>query len=150
VGCDFGFPTSEIFMSESDTATSYAFAPEDIVWHKTELGSKFWLSDNLVDTDYTSVFSAQLTKFGPGGGSPPHSHTYNHAFYFLQGTGSVRIDEQTWQIKPGTFVGVPAHKQHSVTNTGTEDLVFLVIYDPPPDDDPSPELMPGLPSRRRR
>jgi oxalate decarboxylase/phosphoglucose isomerase-like protein (cupin superfamily) len=22
-------------------------------------------------------------------------------------------------------------KQHNVTNTGTEDLIFLVIYDPP-------------------
>jgi quercetin dioxygenase-like cupin family protein len=133
-------PTSEIFMSESDTATNYVVVPEDVVWHKTELGEKFWLSDNLVDTDYTSAFSAQLTKFGPGGGSPPHSHTYNHAFYFLEGRGSVQIGEQTWQVNPGTFVGVPAHKQHSVTNTGTEDLIFLVIYDPPPDDDPSPEL----------
>jgi oxalate decarboxylase/phosphoglucose isomerase-like protein (cupin superfamily) len=26
---------------------------------------------------------------------------------------------------------VPAYKQHSVVNDGTEDLVFLVIYDPP-------------------
>jgi hypothetical protein len=31
---------------------------------------KFWLSDGLVGTDYTSVFSAQVSKFGPGGGSP--------------------------------------------------------------------------------
>ena len=63
--------------------------PEDMVWHKTDLGPKFWRSDNLVGTDYTSVFSAQLTKFGPGGGSPPHRHTYNHAFYFLRGRSSV-------------------------------------------------------------
>lgn len=84
------------------------------------LGSEFWLSDDLVGTDYTSVFSAQLTKFGPGGGSPPHSHTHNHAFHFLRGTGSVQIGEQTWQIEPGTFVKVPAQKQHSVTNTGSD------------------------------
>jgi quercetin dioxygenase-like cupin family protein len=119
-------------MSDSDT---YVFAPEDIVWHKTALGPQFWLSDNLVGTDYTSVFSAQLTKFGPGGGSPPHTHTYNHAFYFVSGTCRVQIDEHAWHIEPGTFVKVPAHKQHSVTNTGAEDLIFLVIYDPPPDDD---------------
>jgi len=67
-------------MSDSDTATTHVIAPEDIVWHKTDLGPKFWLSDNLVGSDYTSVFSAQLTEFGPGGGSSPHSHTYNHAF----------------------------------------------------------------------
>jgi oxalate decarboxylase/phosphoglucose isomerase-like protein (cupin superfamily) len=32
------------------------------------------------------------------------------------------------------------NKQHSVTNTGTEDLIFLVIYDPPHADDSFPEL----------
>jgi hypothetical protein len=52
----------EVSMSDSDTATTYVFAPEDIVWHKTDLGPRFWLGDNLVGTDYTSVFSAQLTK----------------------------------------------------------------------------------------
>jgi oxalate decarboxylase/phosphoglucose isomerase-like protein (cupin superfamily) len=40
------------------------------------------------------------------------------------------------EVEPGTFVKVPAHEQHSVTNTGTEDLIFLVIYDPPPADNP--------------
>jgi quercetin dioxygenase-like cupin family protein len=116
--------------NDGNIATSYVFAPEDIVWHKTDLGRKFWLSDNLVGGDYTSVFSAQVSKFGPGGGSPPHSHTYNHAFYFLSGTCSVRISDQIWQVKPGSFVKVPASKQHSVTNSGTDDLIFLVIYDP--------------------
>jgi quercetin dioxygenase-like cupin family protein len=88
------------------------------------------LSDNLVTSDCKSVFSIQLTKFGPGGGSSPHSHTYKHGFYFLSGTANVTIGNQTWRITPGTFVNVPAHKQHSVTNTGTEELIFLVIYDP--------------------
>jgi mannose-6-phosphate isomerase-like protein (cupin superfamily) len=125
-------------MSDSDTATTYVIAPEDIVWHKTDLGQEFWLSDKVVDTDYTSVFNAQVTKFGPGGGSPPHQHTYNHAFYFLSGVGSVKIAEQKWHVKPGTFVKVPAYKQHSVTNTGTADLIFLVIYDPPLNDDGTP------------
>lgn len=32
-------------------------------------------------------------------------------------------------MKPGTFVKVPAHARHNLTNTGTDDLVFLVIYD---------------------
>jgi oxalate decarboxylase/phosphoglucose isomerase-like protein (cupin superfamily) len=28
-------------------------------------------------------------------------------------------------------VKVPAHVEHSLVNTGDDDLVFLVIYDPP-------------------
>lgn len=37
----------------------------------------------------------------------------------------------SWPTTPGTFVKVPAHKQHNLTNTGGDDLVFLVIYDHP-------------------
>jgi quercetin dioxygenase-like cupin family protein len=118
-------------VSISDTAAEYVNGPRDVVWHKTDLGTEFYVSDELVDGDYTSAFSAQLTKFGPGGGSPPHEHDYNHAFYFLTGTAGVAIGEQTWQTEPGTFVKVPAHARHSVTNVGSDDLIFLVVYDPP-------------------
>jgi mannose-6-phosphate isomerase-like protein (cupin superfamily) len=107
-------------MSDSDTAKPYVFAPEDIVWQQTDLGRNFWISDDLVGTHYSTLFSAQMTRFGPGGGSSPHHHDYN-----------VQIGEQTWDTKPGTFVKVPANEEHSLTNTGTEDLTFLVIYDPP-------------------
>ena len=115
----------------SNTASTKVFAPEDIVWHETDLGQKFSISDELVGTDYSTLFSAQLTKFGPGGGSPLHHHDYNHAFYFLSGTSRVQIGDQSWHTNQGTFVKVPAHEEHSVTNVGEEDLVFLVIYDPP-------------------
>ncbi|WP_082964786.1 cupin domain-containing protein [Mycobacterium sp. ACS1612] len=47
------------------------------------------------------------------------------------GSGCVRIDGQTWNVKPGTFVKVPANSVHGLTNTGDKDPIFLVIYDPP-------------------
>ena len=68
-----------------------------MVWPKTDLGPKFWLSDNLVGSDYASVFSAQLTKFGPGGGSSPHSHTYNHAFLLPERNVHGADRQQTWE-----------------------------------------------------
>ncbi|WP_197415426.1 cupin domain-containing protein [Mycobacterium sp. IS-1590] len=116
-------------MTESTSPMVYA--PDDIVWHQTDLGRAFWVSDDLVGTQYSTLFSAQLTKFGPGGGSTPHHHDYNHTFFFLTGTACLRIGGRSWDVTPGTFVKVPANAQHSLTNTGTEDLVFLVIYDPP-------------------
>ena len=115
----------------SDSASTNVFALEDIAWHQTELGPNFWISDDLVGTAYSEAFSAQLTKFGPGGGSSPHHHGYNHAFYFLSGPGRVQLGEQFWDTKPGTFVKIAANIEHSLTNTGDDDLVFLVIYDPP-------------------
>jgi mannose-6-phosphate isomerase-like protein (cupin superfamily) len=118
-------------MSKSDIATTYVFAPDDIVWQQTDLGRDFWIGDDMVGPQYSTLFSAQMTRFGPGGGSSRHHHDYNHAFYFLSGTAHVEIGEQTWDIGPGTFVKVPANEEHSLINSGTEDLIFLVIYDPP-------------------
>ena len=113
------------------TTLPNVYTHEDIAWHATDLGQKFWISDELVGRDYSQLFSAQLTKFGPGGGSKPHHHDYNHMFYFLTGTARMQIGAQSWQITPGSLVKVPANEEHSLTNIGDEDLIFLVIYDPP-------------------
>lgn len=118
-------------MDERDPSAATVVALDDIVWHRTDLGEKFWISDELVGAEYSTLFSAQLTKFGPGGGSSPHRHDYNHAFYFLAGSCRVRIGDQCWQTAPGSFVKVAANQEHSLTNTGEQDLIFLVIYDPP-------------------
>jgi quercetin dioxygenase-like cupin family protein len=118
-------------MSDGNADMQYVHAPEDLDWHKVDLGTEFWLTGEVSGTDYSSAFNAQVSRFGPGGGSPPHDHPYNHAFYFLRGTARVQIGDQAWDTEPGTFVKVPAHHRHSVTNTSTEDVVFLVIYDPP-------------------
>lgn len=115
----------------SSIATSNVIAPQDLAWHQTELGRDFWVTGDLVGTQYSALFSAQLTKFGPGGGSAPHRHDYNHAFYFVSGTGRVRLGAQFSRTTPGTFVKVPADMVHSLVNVGSDDLVFLVIYDPP-------------------
>lgn len=106
-------------------------APEEIVGHETGLGPSFWVSDELAGDNYSTRFSAQLTKFGPGGGSSPHHHDYNHAFCFLRGAGLVQLGEHYWETKAGTFVKVPAYVVHSLKNVGSDELVFLVIYDPP-------------------
>jgi len=111
----------------SHTVLQNVIAPQEIVWHETDLGPNFWISDELVGAEYSALFNAQMTKFCPGGGSSPHHHEYNHAFYFLSGTGRMQLGERFWETEPGTFVKVPASVVHSLTNTGTDDLVFLVV-----------------------
>ncbi|MDX1886417.1 cupin domain-containing protein [Mycolicibacterium sp. 120270] len=114
-----------------DNTSTKVVTLEQIDWHETALGRNFWISDDLVGGRYSTRFSAQLTKFGPGGASPLHHHTYNHAFYFLTGTARIQIGDGSWDTEPGSFVKIPAYEEHSVTNTGDGELVFLVIYDPP-------------------
>lgn len=118
-------------MTSVEKTTSYVIGQDEMVWQKQEYGqTDFYLSQPVINADYTSVFTAQVCKIGPGGGSPPHTHTYNHAFYVASGTGTVRIEEQDFPMWPGTVVKVPEGKLHSVANSGAEDLIFITIYDP--------------------
>jgi quercetin dioxygenase-like cupin family protein len=113
----------------------YVLAPEDITFKTldgpTWPGAGFGFTPSVIGTDYTEHYSAQLGKIGPGGLSKPHVDPYNHAFYFISGTGTVTIGEQSWQLKPGTIVKIPSGLTHGFANTGADDLTFLVIYDPP-------------------
>lgn len=49
------------------------------------------------------------------------------AFYFLTGTGRMRLGKQSWQTKSGSFVEVPANVEHNLINTGEDDW-FLAIF----------------------
>lgn len=113
----------------------YVTGPREIEWRTLEKpgfpANGFQFTDNLIDEDYTSAYSVQMSKIATGGRSKLHRETFNHAFYIVSGTGRVRIEKQTWDMEPGTVVKVPKGLPHSIENTGSDDLVFLVIYDPP-------------------
>jgi quercetin dioxygenase-like cupin family protein len=113
----------------------YVLAPDDIVWNELENprlpGVGFAFTPSVIDKDYTGVYSAQLGRIGTGGSSKLHRDPYNHAFYFVSGVGTVQIGTQTWDLVPGTVVKIPEGEPHGFVNTGPDDLVFLVIYDPP-------------------
>lgn len=113
----------------------HVIAAEDYDWNELTNprvpGVGFAFTESVIGEDYTDVYSAQLGRIGPGGSSKLHRDPYNHAFYFVSGTGTVQIGKQTWDLAPGTIVKIPQGKPHGFVNTGDDDLVFLVIYDPP-------------------
>ncbi|MBV9089168.1 MAG: cupin domain-containing protein [Mycobacteriaceae bacterium] len=53
------------------------------------------------------MFSLPRCKIAPGGGSPPHTHTHNHAFYVAGGTGIVQIEQHSFGMRPGTSSRFP-------------------------------------------
>jgi mannose-6-phosphate isomerase-like protein (cupin superfamily) len=113
----------------------YVLTPDDLDWTEIDKpgfpNTGFLFTPSVIDKDFTEVYSAQLGRIRPGKGSTPHRDPYNHAFYFMRGSGKVRIGRKEWDLRPGTIVKIPAGKAHGFTNTGPDDLVFLVIYDPP-------------------
>lgn len=63
----------------------------------------------------------------PGGGTPYHSHPWEHEVYVLSGEGKVRHGNGEAEMKEGVFVYVPPGEEHNFVNTGTGPLRFLCM-----------------------
>lgn len=79
---------------------------------------------------------AVLTRVAPGGEFKLHRDKYGHFFYFLSGQGTLRVNEQEYQAKPGLIVRVLPGELHAYTNTGAQDLLLISLNLP---DRPEPK-----------
>ena len=81
-------------------------------------------------------FDLELGKLAPGQcGCPLHSHSAQwELFVFLSGTPSVRTLAGTQVFGAGDAVLHPPGEAHQLTNTGADDLLYLLIADNPPAD----------------
>ena len=117
------------------TGMQYVLNPDDLDWAEVDsaghASTDFMFTPTVIDKDYTGAYSSRLGLMRPGKGSGLHTDPYNHAFYFLEGTGEVQVGERKWSLQRGTVLKIPAGEVHDIRNTGSADLVFLVIYDPP-------------------
>ncbi len=68
-----------------------------------------------------------LTRVAPGGAFTEHRDAYGHFFYFLSGTGRVRVGERCDDVGAGASVRVMAGEAHSYENTGDSDLTLLSV-----------------------
>jgi uncharacterized cupin superfamily protein len=81
-------------------------------------------------------FDLCLERLQPGEVSCPfHSHAAQwEMFYVISGSGTVRLTDGNVAIKPGDTILHPPDEAHQITNTGDQDLVYLLIADNPPFD----------------
>ena len=73
-----------------------------------------------------------ITAVPPGKrGVPFHNHRVNEEMFFvLQGTGEVRVGENTYPIRSGDVIACPpggTEVAHQIINTGTEELRYLAV-----------------------
>nr|WP_319494749.1 cupin domain-containing protein [uncultured Desulfobacter sp.] len=61
-----------------------------------------------------------------------HVHrAYEETYYVLSGTGTICLDGETWEIRPGAVVYIPAQMPHSLESTSPDPLVFIIFGTPP-------------------
>ena len=67
----------------------------------------------------------------PGASTQAHFHgVTEEIYYILQGTGRMQIGPDARVVGPGDGIAIPAGAPHRITNTGSEDLVFLCCCAP--------------------
>lgn len=82
----------------------------------------------------TKYFDFRISVYQPDGKVSPHSHKVQETiWYIIKGVGVVVLDGKRYLIEPGMVIYIPAGVEHSIINTGTEDLMFSIVISPPED-----------------
>jgi quercetin dioxygenase-like cupin family protein len=68
-----------------------------------------------------------LTRVKSGGEFLSHRDSYHHLFYFIKGEGEISLADETYEIKPGRVVEVPAGETHGYKNTADDEMLLLTI-----------------------
>jgi len=73
-----------------------------------------------------NVHVVKITK-----GLPHVHHSYDEAYYFLSGTGTITLGDQTSPVNPGTVAVIPAGVPHSLKAEPGTRLEFVIFGTPP-------------------
>lgn len=67
----------------------------------------------------------------PGGGPPPHIHSYeDESFYVLEGTCVFRLGDEHITAGPGDFVAVPHGQVHNFHNASDAVMRLILTFTP--------------------
>ena len=83
-----------------------------------------------------AVSSTKLKELGfvpicmePGAENPGHSHTLVEEIVIVrQGVGKIQIENETFDLGPGSVAVVPAGRFHALCNVGSENLEGMTIF----------------------
>ncbi|MFF5447383.1 cupin domain-containing protein [Streptomyces sp. NPDC012888] len=64
----------------------------------------------------------------PGQTSTPHQHDENEMFFIVEGSGVMRIGEETRRVGAGETVFITPDQDHDLTNDGDTRLRFVTIW----------------------
>ena len=89
--------------------------------------SKLLMDDFVAGTKAININEGTLKGGGKAGG---HVHEDNEIYYAVKGEAILHMDDEEYDLKPGTVVFIPGGVKHSVDNKSeTEDFVLLTLWE---------------------
>ena len=84
---------------------------------------------DVIDNDSLDTLVVSKTVLHPDKITRGHAHTGQEEIYlYLSGVGTMQVGDKHIPITPGDIVLIPDSAFHKVVNTGTDDLVFISIF----------------------
>ncbi|WDF45568.1 cupin domain-containing protein [Chryseobacterium sp. KACC 21268] len=91
---------------------------------ETKSGFQYWFADK----NFTQENTLKMSIVAPGKSThPPHRHPEEELFYILEGTATFYLDGKTVEVRPNTSLYCPPNSEHGISNSGINDLKYLVI-----------------------
>jgi mannose-6-phosphate isomerase-like protein (cupin superfamily) len=84
----------------------------------------------LVDRDMGCRDVTQFVGVIPPGRAPDHSHTYDEVVYVIEGEGIVHLPDGDTPIGAGSCIHLPPLVEHSLENTGANNMRVLGVFYP--------------------
>ena len=70
-------------------------------------------------------------RIAPGQSTQEHFHRVTEEIYYItHGSGRMRIEDETLDVKVGDSIAIPPGKRHKIWNTGSETLRLLCCCAP--------------------
>ncbi|MEA2012453.1 MAG: cupin domain-containing protein [Verrucomicrobiota bacterium] len=108
-------------MRESKTIVSYRDKTEKIP-------CPFGDTVRIVTGGETSICNVHVVSVTDGN---PHIHKgYNETYYVLSGKGTLTLDKENYDLRPGAVAVIPAGVLHSVVSTTEKSLEFIIFGTP--------------------
>lgn len=72
-------------------------------------------------------FAMRMFEVEPGSKAGPHSHSWEHEVFILEGKGVMKGRDEEFPIAPGSVVFIPSYEPHQLSNPGPEIMRYLCM-----------------------
>jgi quercetin dioxygenase-like cupin family protein len=79
-------------------------------------------------TDERADVAAIIEEIGVGDSIPLHRHQIDEVILYEAGDAEVRVDEETYRVRGGDIVIVPAGAAHGTRNVGSDEVRLRAVF----------------------